>query len=61
MPRFRVEEHLRAGQLVEVLADWPAPRLPISVLYPQQRHLAPRVRVFVDWVAGIYAERFGPV
>lgn len=61
VPRFRVEEHLRAGQLVEVLADWPAPLLPISVLYPQHRHLAPRVRAFVDWVAAIYVERFGPV
>lgn len=61
VPRFRVEAHLQEGRLVEVLADWPAPRLPVSVLYPQQRHLAPRVRAFVDWVAAIYVERFGPV
>lgn len=61
VPRFRVDALLQAGQLVEVLADWPAPRLPISVLYPQHRHLAPRLRVFVDWVAALYAERFGPV
>ncbi|THF60690.1 LysR family transcriptional regulator [Pseudothauera rhizosphaerae] len=60
VPRFRVEAYLCSGQLVEVLADWPGPRLPVSVLYPRHRHLAPRVRAFVDWVAAIYAERFGP-
>ncbi|SPR96794.1 LysR family transcriptional regulator [Cupriavidus taiwanensis] len=60
VPRFRVEDHLRAGRLVPVLEAWPCPDLPVSALYPFHRQLAPRVRVFVDWVAGIYAERFGP-
>lgn len=61
LPRFRVEEQLRSGVLVQVLADWPAPGLPVSVLYPQHRQLSPRVRVFVDWVVAIYAARFGPL
>ncbi|BDB24562.1 LysR family transcriptional regulator [Cupriavidus sp. P-10] len=61
VPRFRVEEHLRAGRLVPVLEAWPCPTLPVSVLYPFHRQLAPRVRVFVDWVASVYAERFGPL
>ncbi|MCO4862337.1 LysR family transcriptional regulator [Cupriavidus sp. WGlv3] len=60
VPRFRVEDHVRAGRLVPVLEAWPCPDLPVSALYPFHRQLAPRVRVFVDWVAGIYAERFGP-
>lgn len=60
VPRFRIEDHLRAGRLVPVLEDWPCPTLPVSVLYPSQRNLAPRVRVFVDWVVALYAERFGP-
>lgn len=59
VPRFRVEPHLLAGRLVQVLAEWPCPDLPVSALYPFHRQLAPRVRVFVDWVAGVYAERFG--
>lgn len=61
VPRFRIEDHLRAGRLVQVLSDWPCPALPVSALYPSQRQLAPRVRVFVDWVAALYEERFGPV
>jgi DNA-binding transcriptional LysR family regulator len=40
-----------SGELVEVLKDWKAPPLPVSVVFPHGRHLAPRVRIFVDWVA----------
>lgn len=59
LPRYHIEEHLAAGRLVRVLADYPCPGLPVSVLWPQHRQLSPRVRVFVDWVSRIYAERFG--
>lgn len=61
VPRFRIEQHLREGRLVPVLQDWPCPPLPVSALYPSQRQLPPRVRVFVDWVAALYEQRFGPV
>ena len=60
VPRFRIEDHLQAGRLVQVLADWPCPDLPLSVMYPYHRQLSPRVKVFVEWVAAVYLERFGP-
>lgn len=59
VPRFRVEEHLRSGRLEEVLTEWPSPGLPVSALYPYHRQLSPRVRVFVEWLSALYAERFG--
>lgn len=58
LPRFHVEEELRHGRLVEVLAGWKSPGLPVSALYPRHRQLSLRVRVFVDWVVGLYQERF---
>ncbi|CCN18400.1 LysR family transcriptional regulator [Bordetella bronchiseptica] len=58
LPRFHVEDDLRAGRLVEVLSDWPSPDLPVSALYPSHRHLSPRVRVFVDWLGTLYEEAF---
>ncbi|AUL15865.1 LysR family transcriptional regulator [Bordetella bronchiseptica] len=58
LPRFHVEDDLRAGRLVEVLSDWPSPDLPVSALYPSHRHLSPRVRVFVDWLGKLYEEAF---
>ncbi|WP_110666736.1 LysR family transcriptional regulator [Salinicola halophilus] len=59
LPRLRLEDELAAGRLVEVLADWQKPALPIHIVYPQRRLLAPRVRVFIDWLQTIYADRFG--
>jgi DNA-binding transcriptional LysR family regulator len=59
LPRYHVEEHLRDGRLVEVLADWPSPGLPVSAMYLQRRQLSPRVRVFVDWLASLYEKKFG--
>ncbi len=59
VPRFRLEEHLRAGRLVQVLPEWTCPALPVSALYPFHRQLSPRVRVFIDWARDIYREKFG--
>jgi DNA-binding transcriptional LysR family regulator len=61
VPRFRVEQYLATGQLVEVLGDWPSAGLPVSVLYPYHRQLSPRLKVFVEWVSGLYAQHFGPL
>ena len=52
VPRYHVEADLTAGTLVEVLADFPPDTLPVHVLYPHNRQLSPRVRVFIDWLAG---------
>lgn len=53
-PRYHLAQALAAGGLVEVLADMrPAP-VPVSVMYPHHRQLSPRVRVFADWVAGLF-------
>lgn len=59
VPRFRLEEYLRTGRLVQVLPDWTCPDLPVCALYPFHRQLSPRVRVFIDWVCELYSEKFG--
>jgi LysR family transcriptional regulator for bpeEF and oprC len=52
--RFMVLPQLESGALVEVLPQLlPAP-MPISVAYLQNRHLSPKVRAFVDWVAELF-------
>jgi len=51
LPRYHVAALLERGVLREVLAQFrPAPK-PVSVLYPHQRQLSPRVRAFVDWLS----------
>jgi DNA-binding transcriptional LysR family regulator len=55
MPTFIIEEDLAAGRLVPVLADYAADGLPVWAVYPHNRHLSTKVRMFVDFLA----ERFG--
>ena len=56
--RFLVEEDLRAGRLVEVLADLAGASRPFSLLYPAGRFMPLRVRVLVDYlVAQLTAPR----
>jgi len=38
-----------------VLADHPPSPTPLSALYRQNRQLALRLRVFLDWISGIFA------
>jgi DNA-binding transcriptional LysR family regulator len=55
-PRYRLQEDLKAGRLVEVLMGYPPSPTPLSALYPQNRQLAPRLRVFLNWLVTIFAE-----
>jgi LysR family transcriptional regulator, regulator for bpeEF and oprC len=50
---FMVNRSLSAGLLQRVLPEWSIAR-PISVAYPQNRHLSAKVRVFVDFVQGLF-------
>ena len=50
VPRFHAETDLAQGTLVQVLLECPPPSVPVSLLYPRNRQLSPRVRVFIDWV-----------
>jgi len=53
-PRFMLGPLIRTGKMVQVLSDLHSPQMPISAVYPQNRHLAPKVRVFVDWIALLF-------
>ncbi|QBE63400.1 LysR family transcriptional regulator [Pseudoduganella lutea] len=48
--RYQVRGHLERGELVELLADTPPAPMPVSLLYPQGRTAAPKLRVFVEWI-----------
>src|SRR5262249_12351974 len=49
VPRYALEKDLARGTLVEVLKMTPPSPTPTSILYPRNRQLSPRVRVFIDW------------
>jgi DNA-binding transcriptional LysR family regulator len=39
---------------VQVLSEYPPPSVPVSLLYPRNRQLSPRVRVFIDYVMRVF-------
>src|SRR6185436_8519702 len=53
---FMVSASGATHELVPVLADWQPEPLPVHVLYPANRHLSTKVRVFIDWIAGVFAK-----
>ena len=53
---YMVIPYLRNGQLRRVLPDLKASTVPLSIMYPQNRHLSPTVRTFVDWVSQLIHE-----
>jgi len=52
---YTVQPHIARGELVPILQDWRPPRYPFHVLYPPNRHLSNRVRVFIDWLTQLFA------
>ncbi len=55
VPRFHAAADLGRGTLIPVLSECPPPSMPVSLLYPRNRQLSPRVRVFIDWFVRVCA------
>jgi LysR family transcriptional regulator for bpeEF and oprC len=51
---FQMSPYVADGRLELVLQDWSTDPIPIHVVYPQNRHLSAKVRVFVEWMAELY-------
>lgn len=55
MTDYLLTGHLAAGRMVQVLPEWRSEPLPVHIVYPQNRHLSAKVRVFVEWVSELFA------
>tara|TARA_R110000751_G_scaffold73801_3_gene149417 strand:+ start:830 stop:1735 length:906 start_codon:yes stop_codon:yes gene_type:complete len=57
LPDYYVREHLRSGALRALLPQHQPPHTAVWALYPQQRHLSPKVRQLVDYLKLGLAQR----
>lgn len=55
LPRFIVDEALRAGRLVPILPEWKAPPIAVNALYPAAKRVPKKTRGFIDFLV----ERLG--
>ncbi|MBC3916437.1 LysR family transcriptional regulator [Undibacterium sp. CY18W] len=48
---YMAQTHIDNGRLLPILEDWKPQAYPFYVVYPPNRHLSNRLRVFIDWIA----------
>ena len=53
---FMVSAAGASDEMVPVLQDWQPEAMPVHVLYPANRHLSTKVRVFIDWAAELFSQ-----
>ncbi|MCA2999135.1 MAG: LysR family transcriptional regulator [Rhodocyclaceae bacterium] len=59
VPRSRIVlEMLAAGVLIPILEPWRPSNFPMYLVYPRNRHLSARIRVFADWAIELYSAIF---
>jgi len=46
-----INEDLKAGRLVELLAPFACDEIKLYAAYPTRQHLPPRTRIFIDFMA----------
>ena len=54
-PPFVIFDLLASGALVALLPDYQTPEIEIVALYPHRRHLAVKVRAFIDMLVDQFA------
>ncbi len=58
-PWIGVRDHLKRGELVEVLPNYrPRSTSHAKIVYPQRRYVAKRVRAFIEWVTPVLRAYF---
>jgi len=59
LPTYTFNQYLECGALEMVLGEWLSEPMPFHVVYPSNRHLSSKVRVFVEWVAEVFRHHAG--
>ncbi|WP_375322079.1 LysR family transcriptional regulator [Aliivibrio logei] len=54
LPEFLCREHIKNGELIQILPDWDLPKAAISLVFPQNKLLPKRLRAFIDHVLELF-------
>jgi DNA-binding transcriptional LysR family regulator len=60
-PAAGLQPLIDAGRLVEVLPDWRAESMPVSLLYANRRNLHRRVQAFMSWITQVLQPHLEPL
>jgi len=56
---FMALPHIKRGTLVSLFDNWRRPSQPLQLVYPANRHLSAKLRVFADWAVEAFAAKLG--
>ncbi|KVC83609.1 LysR family transcriptional regulator [Burkholderia ubonensis] len=56
LPDYMAAAYRARGELVPLFERWRLEPMPMYVAFPPNRHVSAKVRVFVDWIAGLMAQ-----
>ena len=59
LPDYMAKDPVASGQLVRLFDGWRFEPMPMSLAYPQNRHVSRKLRVFIDWVVELMARHVG--
>jgi len=51
LPDYYVKQYIKSGELITLLDNYRAPDEGIWAVYPQNRHLSPKIRLLVDYLS----------
>jgi len=55
LPDYLARAHVANGELVPLFEGWQLDPMPLYIAFPPNRHVSAKLRVFIDWVAGLMA------
>ena len=50
LPNYYVQHHLENGELIHLLENFQVPDEGVWAVYPQNRHLSPKIKILVDYL-----------
>jgi DNA-binding transcriptional LysR family regulator len=57
LPHYLAAESVARGELVRLFADGRVAPMPLYLAFAPNRHVSAKLRVFIDWVTALVAER----
>jgi len=56
LPDYMAKAHVASGELVPLFEGWRLDAMPLYIAFAPNRHVSNKLRVFIEWVAGLMAE-----
>jgi DNA-binding transcriptional LysR family regulator len=56
LPDYMAKGHVASGELVPLFEGWRLDAMPLYIAFPPNRHVSAKLRVFIEWVAGLMGE-----